>query len=139
MAETQYMLALALTRKYWQSLHKEPNIFDDIQHRCRAALALRRHFPEANHLRGNVYYQRARLQEREVTKQYSNPDLQFEPYYFLYERSVACFRKALRGYDQSFKTRQVRPNLYPSLQNEQQRLARLRITVLHQLGDLLNL
>jgi hypothetical protein len=139
MAETQYMLALALLYISWGEVHKKINVFEEIVYRCEKALELRPDFPEAQQLLGIAYYRRARSIERETTKLKTEikaaESEKLAPIYGYYRQSAHHFWLALRGYDRMQNRNQSIPNFYGEAQEYHDHLLRQRMTVAHQMGD----
>lgn len=144
MAETQYMLALALLYNDWRNLHHKPDVFKDITTRLINATLLKRNFAEAHHLLGTAHYRLGKLLERRASREYE-PDTKTDKQYrnknyrramYHYRQSEQGFRRALRYYAQTQAGYQALP--YHRLASEDQRHhSTQRMTALHQVADAL--
>lgn len=142
--ETQYMLALGRFHLFRDDLHMNRSRFADIVIGCRAALRLRRAFPEAYHLLGTAYYQRGRLRERTYTKYYK--DLNESPYRIDpvargyaddYHKARNYFQKAILHYDCAIRKLPGNIHVLATVFDEKTRLVQDRMSASHRLADTL--
>jgi hypothetical protein len=143
LAETQYMLALALLYKHWDKLHEDTVTFEYLIRRCKTASELRSQFPEALHLLGSAYYQRGKLLERDSTKRWNSQlssDESARPqrnrsYEDNYRQAARYLRQAIKQYREIL--RRTSQNNYTTdiQQSTYKRLIRTYAMAIHQLAD----
>ena len=141
-AETQYMLSLALLYVFWDYIDKNPSAFREIDFRLKNAIRMRSDFAEAYQLRGVLYYQRGRLHERNSTAGYKlirPADKAYgEVYKYYFQQAANYFRLSLELYDRRNK-KSSSPTYFSATQNQTHAIIVQRMTTAHQLGDALRM
>gem|GEM_PF-2529834 len=140
LAETYYMLALALINQHWSKLDTNEVKFREVERYCRMALELRPKFPDVHHLLASAHYQRGRLRQRLQTRKYRCgpiPNLKSLEFPNEYRRTIEHSHKAIKGYDQELDRLLYPRETANGVQGELDRLLQARMMCTHQLADAL--
>lgn len=135
MAETKYMLAMVMLQKHWSELAKNSTLFDEIDTYLEQAIALRKRFPEAYHLRGKLYYRRGELELRGSTQQYLKQNHRRDSHIYFYRRAAHLFAVAIVQYGKAYRSFRFNHSQIEIMEANELSLVRQRMTAVHQRAD----
>ncbi len=136
LAETYYMLSLIKLSDNYGYLHCRRIEIKTIQKWCNVALSIRPDFPEVY----MMYYQRAKLTERSITREIERADAEGKlslKQQEDYRNAEYYFRRAKDLYRRSILQTRLRYRADINIQPDLERITKERLMVIHRLGDVM--